>query len=209
MKILMMGPQGSGKGTIGKMLSDALSVPTISVGQELRKVSVNSPYYEAINGAMEKGELAPYEETAEIIKERLSVPDCQGGYILDGWARNMDQLKYFNPDLDDVLYIDISKETSVKRISGRRICEKDGFTCNIYTLPPEHNDRCDKCGGELTQREDDTEEAVARRLQIFYNETMEVVEHYKKKGILHKIDGEGTPEEVFQDAMSALGIQND
>lgn len=207
MKIMMMGPQGSGKGTIGNMLSKKLDIPTISVGQLLRDLPEDSPHYEAINKEMDRGNLAPFKETAEILKTRLEQEDCSDGYILDGWARNIEQLDLFNPDLDAVVFIDISKETSVKRISGRRICEKDGFTCNIYTLPPDHEGHCNNCDGELTQREDDTVEAVNRRLEIFYTETTEVIEHYRQEGILLEIDGEGTPKEVYKEALSALGLE--
>jgi len=209
MKILLMGPQGSGKGTIGDLLSEKLNLPAISVGKLLRSLSKNHPCHDAIDKAMDAGELAPYKETSDIIRERVSELDCADGYILDGWARNMEQLQFFDPDFDCVLYIDISPETSIKRITGRRVCERDGFTCNIYTLPSKHEGRCDVCGGELVQREDDTEEAARRRLEIFYLETVKVVDYYRSKGILLEIDGESTPEGVFRMALEALERKDD
>lgn len=204
MKILLMGPPASGKGTIGKLLSEKFRVPLISVGKLLRDMPDDHPHYKSIHRAMGVGELAPHKETVDIIKERIRNRDCDSGYILDGWMRNIDQMNFFDPDIDNVLFIYVSPETSIKRITGRRVCENDGFVCNIYTQSPGDEGYCGKCSGELIQREDDAEEVVIRRLEIFEKETMEVVNYYRDKNLLLEINGEGSPEEVFQLALTAL-----
>jgi len=206
MKILIMGPPASGKGTIGEMLAKKLNLPLVSTGQLLRDVSESDLRYDEINTPMDNGELVPHHITANVLKERLSKPDCDDGYILDGWMRGLQQKDYFEPDLNAVLFINISPETSIKRISGRRICEKDGFTCNIYTLPPKHPDNCDDCNGPLIQRDDDKEDVVKERLEVYEKETIPVVEYYKNKDLLAEIDGEGTPDQVFKLALNALNL---
>lgn len=199
-----MGPQGSGKGTQGEMLSEYLGIPLISVGGLLREMPKTHPRNKEAEEYMERGELVPYDIAAELIQERISLPDCINGYILDGWAREKGNLEYFNPGFDLVLHILIPREESVKRITGRRICSSDGETYNIYTLPKEE---LEKCKGNLIQREDDTEEAVNRRLDIYYNETQKVINDFEKEGLLIEIDGVGTPEEVFERVKSALDVR--
>lgn len=196
-----MGPQGSGKGTVGSMLSEHLDFPLISVGQLLRDLPEEHPFYTDIHSAMEAGELAPSKVVASIIKERVSKSDCKEGYILDGWCRRMDQMNYFDPSPNLILVLAISRETSIKRITGRRICTSNGKTYNIYTLPEQE---LEECTGDLIQRADDTEEAVKERLNIYYTETKEVIDHYAEKGLVEKVDAEGSPEEVFQNAMAVL-----
>lgn len=203
MKIFIMGPQGSGKGTIGSMLSERLGLPFVSLGEVFRQVSKDNSYYEAIQTAMSSGELVPLHIAASLIKDRLSKPDCQEGFILDGWCRRMLDVNTFDPEPDVVIVLDISRETSIKRITGRRKCTSDGKTYNIYTLPKE---QLKECEGELIQREDDTEEAVTRRLNIYYTETKEVIDFYRKKGLVKVIDAEGMPEEVFQNALEVLPL---
>ena len=201
MKILLMGPQGCGKGTIGEMLSQRLGIPLIGVGQLLRDIPQTHPLYTELHEAIDKGILAPNDKVAQLLKERTSLLDCNNGYILDGWGRQISDLEQFNPGFDVVLNISISEGTSIKRISGRRMCTSNGKIYNIYTLPKE---MLAECKGELVQRSDDTEEAVKTRLSIYYSETQEVLAYFREKGILREIDGEGTPDEVFDLALKAL-----
>lgn len=204
MKILLIGPPASGKGTVGAMLSEKLGLPIVSVGKLLRALPESHPRYEELHVLMDAGELAPHDLTAQVLRDRLLETDCSHGYILDGCIRSMAELNDFNIVLDIVLLIDISSETTMKRISGRRVCEADNFTCNIYTMSPDDPHNCNKCSGELTQREDDKEEVVLERLEVYAEETLPVVEYFKKEGILKRIDGEGTPEEVFKLALKVL-----
>ncbi len=201
MKILLIGPQGSGKGTLGSLLSDHLGIPFISGGDLLRDLSENSPYYKEASTYMEKGLLVPIDTMSSIIQERISHEDCAKGFIMDGWCRRMDDLKALDPEFDLVFVLDISHDTSIKRITGRRICTSDEKTYNIYTLPKEE---LEECTGELIQREDDTKEAVEIRLNIYYTQTQKVIDYFEKQGLLNVIDGEGMPKEVFQNALSVL-----
>lgn len=205
MKILLLGPQGSGKGTIGKLLSEHLEIPLISNGDVLRALPESHPRYKEINDAMNKGELVPQDFLAELLVDRTSKEDCKDGYILDGWGRKDIDLKMFDPGFDKVIYIVLSRETSLRRISGRRICKNDGWTCNVYTLPPESEGHCDKCDGELIQRSDDTEEAVNHRLDIFYSDTMAVIDDFRSKNKLIMVDGEPLPKAVLAEILQKLG----
>ncbi len=203
MKILLMGPQGCGKGTIGKMLSEKLGLPLIEVGGLLRAASENNPNYKNLAEYLNKGKLAPYGLTADIIIEKIASLDS-AGYILDGWCRAMDELPYFDPKPDIVIVLNISRETSIKRITGRRICDSDGKTYNIYTLP---KDELEKCAGNLVQRADDTEEAVNQRLAIYYNETTQVIEYYKKQGKVLEVSAEPLPDEILENILSSGKIR--
>ena len=204
MKILLIGPPACGKGTVGELLSEKLGFPVISIGGLLREIPETHPRYSELHTLMDSGELAPHDLVAEVLKKRLEDADCARGFLLDGYLRNIVQLEHFDPRVDVALFIDIEPETSIKRISGRRICEADDFTCNIFTMSEEDPHNCKRCSGELTQRADDAEEVVRERLEVYAEETLPVVDHYKKLGMLRKIDGEGTPEEVFELALAAL-----
>lgn len=204
MKLLLMGPPASGKGTVGELLSEELELPIFSVGQILRDVEEDSPYYEKIHKKMDKGKLVHPPLVAKLLKQEVEKPKYDKGYILDGWMRNLEQKDYFNPHPDFVIFLDISDETVIRRISGRRFCPEDNFSCNIYTLPPESENHCDNCGGDLVQRDDDKEEVVKDRLRLYKEETVPVIEHYRKKGNLVEVDGEPNPEEVLAEIFEKL-----
>jgi len=186
------------------LLSEKLGLPIFSVGELLREVPENSAFYQIIHEGMDKGSLVPNGVAAGIIREELEAEKYSDGFILDGWMRDMEQKDSFDPEVDYAVFINVSKETSVKRISGRRFCPKDGFSCNIYTLPPEHENHCDRCSGELVQREDDREEVVEARLSLFESDTKPVIEDFRRQGNLIEADGEGSPEEVLNLVLAAL-----
>jgi adenylate kinase len=200
-----MGPQGSGKGTVGDLLADRLEVPLIGAGELLRDLTEDHPHYEEIHDCMVRGVLVPNNLVAEVIKQRVSSADCSNGYILDGWGRQPSDLDEFDPEPDFVLELHISRETSIKRITGRRICTSDGKPYNIYTLPKE---QLDECEGELVQRADDTEVAVNKRLDIYYDLTQKTLDLFEKKGVLRTVDAEGLPDEVFDNCLEALGMKS-
>ncbi len=194
-----MGPVGSGKGTQGELLSAHLSIPLISVGQILREIESDHPWYKEINDSMKSGKLVDQAKVAEILKQTVQHEDYQKGYIMDGWGRALIDLTYFDPEYDKVILIDISPQESVSRLSTRRTCETCGAVYNIVTKPPKEENVCDKCGGELKQRPDDTEQAIMKRLDIYNHETKETIEKFRSEGKLIEVSGEKSPEEVFED----------
>lgn len=203
MIIQMMGPQACGKGTQAELLSKALQLPIVSLGDLLRNIPKDFPQYTQVEKQMKAGELVDFEITANVIKHAISKPIYKHGYILDGWGRILEQYKFFDPLPDIVIFINIPREESLRRISGRRICESTGEVVNIYTLSPEE---VSKCAGPLVQREDDTPDAINRRLDIFENDTMPVVKKYRTQGNLIEVSGLGTPEEVFGRILKALEL---
>ncbi len=203
MKILLLGPQGCGKGTIGQMLSERMGIPLLSVGEMLRSVGPSSKYYQKVQEDTKNGVLVAEEIVVALLKEELAKEKYSRGVIFDGWARSMDNLRAFDPGFDFVIVFELSRETSIKRISGRRICDADGKTYNIYTLPKEE---LAKCRGKLIQREDDTEEAVKKRLEIYYTQTQEVVDYFDKQGKTVHINAEPLPGEIFADLMAKLKL---
>lgn len=209
MKILMMGPQGCGKGTIGEKLSEHLHIPLISSGSLLRYLPESHPRYQEIHRLIDAGELAPQDFVAELFRSRISESDCDNGFIIDGWGRKTIDLTFFDPHFDKVILLNISPEISVYRLSGRRTCKKCGKIFNVNSIPPKVSGVCDICGGELYQREDDTAEAIKRRLNIYYTDTQKVIESFKQKGLLVEIDGSGTPDEVLNLVLAALQFSSD
>jgi adenylate kinase len=207
MKLLMMGPQGSGKGTTGGMLSEYFHIPLIASGDLLRSLPESHPRYQEIHKLIDAGELAPQDFVAELFKARISQPDCSKGFIIDGWGRKTVDLAFFDPNFDKVILLNITPETSVYRLSGRRTCKKCGRIFNINTVPSKVAGICDVCGGELYQREDDTEESIRRRLNIYYSDTQEVIESLRQKGILVEIDAEPAPEIVFNRVLASLNLK--
>ncbi len=153
-----------------------------------------------------QGNLIPDHITNELMKDRLSRDDCANGYILDGYPRNMAQAEYLdsNVQLDTALLLDVPEEVSIKRISSRRTCSACGTIFNTLTLIPKKEGICDACNGQLIQRDDDKEEAVKKRLNIYHEQTEPLLTFYKEKGILKKIDGSKSVEEVFTACLEAL-----
>ena len=202
----MVGPQGSGKGTIGEMLSELLGVPLISVGETLRDLPTDHPKYNEVHDTISMGNLAPVEIVSGLLKERVSKTDCVNGFIFDGWARRLKDLEYFDPNFDKVVFLNISPETSVKRLSSRRTCENCGRIYNIETVRPRTEGICNVCGGRLLRRKDDEPEAIIKRLEIFNEETTPVIDFFRKKGVLLEINAETAPKEVFENVLRALKI---
>lgn len=186
------------------MLSEKMGVPLLSVGELLRSLTPESPYYETVKEQMERGVLVDNHLIGTILKQETDSPGYAKGFIFDGWGRQMSDLEVFDPKFDFVIVFEMSRETSIRRISGRRICAADGKNYNIYTLPKEE---LAKCPGELVQREDDTEEAVKRRLEIYYTKTLEVVNYFEKQGKTIHINAEPMPAVIFADLMSKLGTR--
>lgn len=207
MRLVVLGPPGSGKGTQAARLADHLEVPHISTGDLLRDhVSRHKTLGKKAKSSMDKGLLVKDDLAIEITKERLAEKDCKKGWILDGFPRSMYQAekleKFAKPDM--VLNLFIETGELVKRLSGRRICTKCQAVYNVYSNPPKKEDVCDECKGELIQRDDDMEEVVENRIEVYEELTRPLVKHYTQKDILVSVYGIGTIEQVFNRVLEAL-----
>lgn len=215
MNLIFLGPPGAGKGTQAKRLAALLVVPHISTGDLLRqKKKEDSPLGMQIRKIMASGQLISDEIVIEIVKDRLSRPDCKRGFILDGFPRTISQaealekvLEKMGITLDAVVYIDVPEEELIKRISGRRVCENCGEEYHIIFNPPKVDGICDKCGGKLIQREDDKEEVVKKRIEVYNKSTAPLIDYYKKRELLKKIDGLSPIDKVFENIKKALNIE--
>ena len=161
---------------------------------------------------MNKGELVPDDLTCEIATTRLLEDDCKNGFLLDGFPRTVYQagkldefLKEHGQTLDKVIDVEVDQEALIARLTGRRVCKNCGATFHVINIPPKEEGICDNCGNNLIQRDDDSEETARNRLSVYADQTMPLIDYYKDQGILVEIDGEGDPEKVFQDIVSAIG----
>ncbi len=199
MTILLMGPQGSGKGTQGEILSEKLNVPHLSTGALLRaEIATGSDLGKEIKAIIDPGNLVPPELATKLIVNRLKEDDVKDGALIDGYPRDPEQLKLmfenFTPDA--ALVIDLDDDTAVERLGGRWMC-KDGHIWNEKTNPPATPGICDDDGSELYQRDDDKEEAIRKRLGIYHEDTEPLIAAMEAKGMtVHRVDGSGTIEDV-------------
>lgn len=204
-KVLLMGPQGAGKGTVAALLKEKLNLPHISIGDIFREtVKSNSPLGTKLKEIMEKGELVPLEITGQMLKERLLQSDCAKGYLLDGYPRNLEQAEVLDEieKIDKVIVMEIDRQVSLDRLTTRRQCKKCSAIFNIKSMPPKKEGICDACGGELYQREDDKEEAIIKRLEIYEKETAPLVKRYEK--IVLKVDASLPIKQVEEIILKAL-----
>jgi adenylate kinase len=210
MNIIMMGPQGSGKGVLSSHLNSKYGFASISSGDVLRQeIEKGTKLGKQIADIINKGNLFPDELTLELIKKKIR--SARQGFILDGFPRNLNQVKLLDEYLEEigkkidlVIYVDVPEALCIERISGRWICKNCGAIYNTKTIPPKMPGICDKCGKALYQREDETEEAVKKRLKIFHEKTQPLMDYYEEKGLLKKIDGTGSPKEVLQHAIDVI-----
>lgn len=212
MKIILMGPPGAGKGTQAEKLVDLYHIPHISTGDMFRKAQKDGTELGLkAKQYMDQGQLVPDEVTVGIVKERLAEADCKEGFLLDGFPRTVMQadaldqiLSELDMALDCVLNIEVDKAFLVDRLTGRRVCRQCGATYHIVNKSPRIEGVCDKCGGELYQRGDDTVETVSNRLDVYAAQTAPLIDYYKSKGIMSSIDGSKSMEEVLADIRTAL-----
>lgn len=218
MNIILLGAPGSGKGTQALKISEKYNIPHISTGDILRTaLKEGTPLGQKVKHYMERGDLVPDEVVNEIVKERLRKEDCQKGFILDGFPRNIRQtfaleeiLLESDRNIDFVISLEVSKSSLIQRLSGRRTCQNCGKGYHIVYNPPEIEGICDSCSGILYQREDDREETVSARLSVYEKETTPLVKYYKEKGLLYPIEGEGDANTVFSRICKVTeGYEND
>ncbi len=205
MKLIFIGPPGSGKGTQAKRLASRFDIPHISTGDMLREaVSEGSPLGQQAAPIMAAGGLVPDDLMIGIIKERLGKSDAQKGFILDGFPRTLVQAEKLDgivgngEDTLRVLQLLVPDDAIVRRITMRRTCAQCGAIYHLENNPPANDSVCDRCGAEVIARPDDTEEAVRKRLESFHRQTMPVATYYKAKSILREVDGVGPLDVVFE-----------
>ncbi|MFI9239683.1 adenylate kinase [Streptomyces sp. NPDC053079] len=213
MRIVLVGPPGAGKGTQAAYLAKNLGIPHISTGDLFRaNISQGTPLGQKAQEYMRAGQLVPDEVTIGMARDRMRQPDAADGFLLDGFPRNLAQaealdeiLKADELKLDAVLDLEVPEDEVVKRIAGRRICRNDSSHVfhAIYNQPKAEG-VCDICGGELYQREDDSEETVRKRLEVYHSETEPIIDYYKAQGLVVTISALGKVAEVTQRAMAAL-----
>ena len=195
-QILLLGPPGAGKGTQSTRLAEEYDVDHVTTGDALRANRDVETDHGTPREYMEAGELVPDPVVNEIVVEALADAD---GFVLDGYPRNLDQAEFLADmvDLDTVAFLSVPEDELVRRLTGRRICPECDATYHVEFAPPAEAGSCDDCGAELTQRDDDTEDTVRERLQVYEENTAPVVDHYRETGTLVEVDGDGTPDEVF------------
>ncbi len=214
-EFIFIGPPGSGKGTQTIKLSNEYKLPHIDTGLLLREtIRSGSEEGKLADSFMEKGQLVPVEIVSKIIKNRLMKPDCKEGFILDGYPRSLEQaqalddiLKEVDKDLNtepQVFYFEISQEKLIERLVNRRSCSKCGEIYNIKTMKLKDETKCPKCSGVLIRRSDDTEEVAKKRFKTYFEQTSPLIELYKKRNILTKIDAGLEIDEIYENLKGAI-----
>lgn len=213
MRIVLLGAPGSGKGTQAKKLEREKGVPHISTGDMLRAaVEAGTRFGQQARAIMEAGQLVSDEIMLGIISERLREKDAEDGFILDGFPRTRQQaldlaelLDELGQPLDAAVLMDVPFEILMKRLTGRRTCSATGKLLNVYFSPPEELEACREAGGELIQRDDDNEETIRSRLEVYREQTEPLIEFYEKRGKLTTVDADGGIDDVYERLVAALG----
>ncbi|WP_411334278.1 adenylate kinase [Metabacillus indicus] len=213
MNLVLMGLPGAGKGTQAERIVEKYEIPHISTGDMFRAaIKGETELGLKAKSFMDQGALVPDEVTIGIVRERLGKNDCEKGFLLDGFPRTVAQaealeniLSDLDRKMDYVINIEVDKDILMERLTGRRICKQCGSTYHLVFNPPAAVGRCDKCGGELYQREDDNEETVANRLEVNLKQTQPLLNFYEEKGYLRNINGQQDINKVFADVNELLG----
>ncbi len=214
-QLIFLGPPACGKGTQTNKLADYLNLPHVDTGSLLRaEIKAQTPNGIVAKSFIDKVQLVPVELVASIIKDRLSQEDCQNGYILDGFPRSLEQaeaLEKMNSEINGTdgsdfraIYFDLDQEVLISRIVNRRSCSVCGEIYNIKFHPTKVEGICDKCGGELTQRNDDNEETAKARFETYFRETAPLIDFYKNKGVLRTINANGSIDEVWERLLEVI-----
>lgn len=215
MKIVLLGAPGVGKGTVGRILCERHHLPYISTGDVFRgAVASGSPLGKKVKAILDSGALVPDDVTNEVVRERLSEPDCEYGFLLDGYPRTIPQAEFLKSILGGdsiaaVFNLELAESEIIARLSSRRVCPKCKATYNLQFHPPVKAGVCDACGTPIVQRSDDAPAVIRTRIQVYEKQTKPLVDFYRKQGLLHVFDAKGTPEEtvrMLEAKMEKLGI---
>ena len=212
MRLILVGPPGAGKGTQAVHLAEHYKIPHISTGDIFRaNIKGGTELGKLAQSYMDAGNLVPDSVTNSMVEDRLGQSDVGNGFLLDGYPRNVGQAEFLDgvlnaksAPLDSVLELSIANDEIIKRLSGRRICRGCGASFHIHFEKPSKDGVCDKCGGELYQRQDDNEATIANRLKVYTEQTEPIIEYYKKAGLLKVISATGAVSEITTQAISAL-----
>ncbi|MBW8801659.1 MAG: adenylate kinase [Streptomyces sp.] len=213
MRIVLVGPPGAGKGTQAVRLAEMLGIPHISTGDLFRaNISKQTELGKLAKSYMDAGNLVPDEVTVAMAKDRMEQPDAANGFLLDGFPRNVSQAEALDRllsdegiELDAVLDLEVPEAEVVKRIAGRRVCRNDSsHVFHVTYSPPKQEGVCDICGGELYQRDDDSEDTVRTRLEVYHTQTEPIIDYYKAQGLVVTISALGPVDEITQRALEAL-----
>ncbi len=205
-RFILLGPPGAGKGTQSVMIAEQYNIPHISTGDILRaNVKAETPLGVLAKGYMDRGELVPDSLIMDLVKDRLAEPDCEKGFLFDGFPRTVPQAEALDAiladagiELDAVIDIRVDEDELLKRMTGRRVCRQCGAPYHIVNMPPKKEGVCDLCGGEVYQRADDTEETVKNRFKVYNEQTLPLTDYYAKTGKLVPIESAGGPKDVFE-----------
>ena len=209
LSIILMGPPGAGKGTNAKRIANEYKIPHISTGDMFREAIKNkTPLGELASSYINKGLLVPDEVTIGLVKERLSAPDCEKGFLLDGFPRTVPQaeaLDAMGVTIDKVVEIFVPDETIKQRVSGRRVCSGCGATYHVEFKPSKVEGKCDKCGAETIIRKDDQPQTVLERLDVYHKQTAPLKDYYSKQGKLETVVGQDEVAETSKLTLKAVG----
>ena len=192
MNFIFLGPPGAGKGSLAVKVAQDYKIPHMSTGDIFRaNIKAQTPLGVKVKAIIDSGSLVSDDLTCELVKDRLSQDDCKNGFILDGFPRTIPQAEMFTKICSDVKVVnfEIAIDAVIKRLSTRRVCKSCGENFNILTLPPKVEGKCDKCGGELFQRDDDKEESIMHRMEVYHEQTEPLINFYREKGQITDIDG--------------------
>lgn len=214
MRIILLGAPGSGKGTQAQRLEAEHGLPQVSTGDLLRAaVAAETPLGLGAKAAMDAGELVSNDIVLGILRERLARDDAANGYVLDGFPRNLDQaraldelLRELDQSIDSVVQLQVPFEILMKRLTGRRTCSKTGKLLNIFFSSQAEIDACLQAGGELVQRDDDNEETIRHRLEVYERDTAPLIDRYREVGSLEVVDADGDVDEIHARLLRALGL---
>lgn len=212
MRVVMIGPPGAGKGTQARLLRERYGVAHVSTGDMLREAGRNGTALgKEVRQYLESGRLVPDPVIIRTVEERLAAPDCRDGFVLDGFPRTVAQaealarlLEGGQKPIGAAVWVNVPRDELVRRLTGRRVCDRCGAMFHLVFEPPVRPGVCDRCGGTLEQREDDREETIRRRLDIYERETGPVIDWYRSSGLLREVNGVGNPDDVFGRVVSLV-----